>query len=99
MPANEVVRARIDPHVKHDAAAVLATMGMTISDAFRIRLTRVAREKVVPLDFFMPNATTIAAMDAAERGEVRSVSSVEALMLGLDAEDLPHEAVRKGFQA
>jgi DNA-damage-inducible protein J len=42
MAANAVVRARIDEHIKEEAAAVLAAMGLTVSDAFRIMLTRVA---------------------------------------------------------
>ncbi|NCV33127.1 MAG: type II toxin-antitoxin system RelB/DinJ family antitoxin [Betaproteobacteria bacterium] len=45
MPTNAVVRARIDEHTKEEASAVLAAMGLTVSDAFRIMLTRIAREK------------------------------------------------------
>lgn len=47
MSANAVVRARIDEHVKEEATAVLVAMGLTVSDAFRIMLTRVAREKAL----------------------------------------------------
>ena len=35
MAANSVVRARIDQRIKDEAAAVLAAMGLTVSDAFR----------------------------------------------------------------
>ena len=45
MSANAVVRARIDVHIKEEATVGLAAMGLTVSDAFRIMLTRVAREK------------------------------------------------------
>ncbi len=45
MPTNAVVRARIDEHTKEEASAVLAAMGLTVSDAFRIMLTRIARER------------------------------------------------------
>ena len=48
MSANAVVRARIDEHIKEEATVVLAAMGLTVSDAFRIMLTRVAREKALP---------------------------------------------------
>ena len=44
MSANAVVRARIDEHIKEEATIVLASMGLTVSDAFRIMLTRVAPE-------------------------------------------------------
>jgi DNA-damage-inducible protein J len=44
MSANSVVRARIDEHIKEEASAVLAAMGLTVSDALRMMLTRVACE-------------------------------------------------------
>ena len=48
MPANAVVRARVDEHIKEEATVVLAAMGLTVSDAFRIMLTRIAHEKALP---------------------------------------------------
>ncbi|MGB8839744.1 MAG: type II toxin-antitoxin system RelB/DinJ family antitoxin [Aliidongia sp.] len=87
MAANAVVRARIDEHIKEEAAAVLAAMGLTVSDAFRIMLTRVAREKALPFEPLVPNEETIAAMREARTGNLESFDSVEALMAGLHAED------------
>ena len=43
MPENSIVRARINGHIKEEASVVLGAMGLTISDAFRMLLTRVAR--------------------------------------------------------
>ena len=85
MAANAVVRARIDEHIKEEASAVLATMGLTVSDAFRIMLTRIAREKALPFEPLVPNAETIAAMKEARRGGLASFDSVEALMADLNA--------------
>ena len=65
MPTNAVVRARIDEQTKEEASAVLAAMGLTVSDAFRMMLTRIAREKALPFEPLVPNATTIAAMKEA----------------------------------
>ena len=48
MSENAVVRARIDERVKEEAAAVLAAMGLTVSDAFRMMMIRIAREKALP---------------------------------------------------
>jgi DNA-damage-inducible protein J len=62
MAANAVVRARIDEHVKQEASAVLSDMGLTISDAFRMLLTRVAAEKQLPFELRVPNAVTRTAM-------------------------------------
>ena len=86
MSANAVVRARIDERIKEEASTVLAAMGLTVSDAFRILLTRIAREKALPFEPLVPNEETIAAMLAARRGEVESFDSVEALMADLHAE-------------
>ena len=88
MTANAVVRARIDEHTKEEASAVLAAMGLTVSDAFRIMLTRVAREKALPFEPLIPNEETIKAMKAARRGKVVTVGSVDNLLADLnDNED------------
>lgn len=84
---NAVVRARIDENIKEEAAAVLAAMGLTVSDAFRIMLTRVAHEKQLPFEPFAPNAKTIAAMKEAREGKLKSFNSVQDLMADLDADD------------
>ena len=87
MPANDVVRARIDSKTKAEAAAVLATIGLTVSDAFRLLMVKVAMEKALPFEPFIPNAETIAAMEAAQRGELEPVGSIEDLMASLNADD------------
>ena len=69
MATNTVVRARIDAHIKEDASAVLAAMGLTVSDAFRIMLIRVAREKALPFEPLVPNAETIKAMKQVRSGK------------------------------
>jgi DNA-damage-inducible protein J len=45
MTANSVVRARIDEQIKNEAAAVLKAMGLTVSDAFRLMMVKIAKEK------------------------------------------------------
>lgn len=84
---NAVVRARIDEHIKDEAAIVLAAMGLTVSDAFRIMLTRIAREKQLPFEPLVPNAETIAAMKEARTGKLKSFNSVNDLMADLNADD------------
>jgi DNA-damage-inducible protein J len=87
MAANSVVRARIDARIKEEATAVLAAMGLTVSDALRIMLTRVAREKALPFEPLVPNAETIQAMKEARRGNLPSFANVEELMADANAED------------
>ncbi len=87
MPANAVVRARIDERIKEEAATVLATMGLTVSDAFRIMLTRIATEKALPFEPLVPNEKTIQAMKEARRGKLASFDSTDDLMADLNGED------------
>eukprot|EP01037_Dinobryon_pediforme_P017956 gene17956-18191_t len=72
MATNAVVRARIEEHIKEEASVVLAAMGLTVSDAFRILLTRVAREKALPFEPLTPNETTIAAIREARAGNLKT---------------------------
>lgn len=72
--ADRVVQTRINGQVKEEAAAVLAAIGLTISDAVRLMLTRVAQDKALPFDPLVPNATTVAAMRAARAGELEAVT-------------------------
>lgn len=87
MTANAVVRARIDEHIKEEASAVLASMGLTVSDAFRLLLTRVASEKALPFEPLVPNQKTIEAMKEARKGKLRSFKSIDSLMDDLNAGD------------
>ena len=87
MSNNSVVRARINDEIKEEAAHVLAEIGLTISDAFRMLLIRVAREKALPFEPFVPNAATLAAIDAARRGELITIGSLDNLLTELNADD------------
>ena len=87
MTKNAVVRARIDGRIKEEAAAVLSAMGLTVSDAFRLMMTRIAAEKALPFEPLVPNTETIEAMKAARHGELVSVGSPENLLASLNAGD------------
>ena len=87
MGANQLVQARIDGAIKKEAAAVLAAMGLTVSDAVRLLLTRVARGKALPFALLDPNTATIGAMKEARRGVLTRFGSVDALMDDLNAQD------------
>lgn len=87
MAESAVVRARIDERTKAEAAAVLAAMGLTVSDAFRLLLVRVAKEKALPFEPLAPNARTIRAMKEARKGKLRAFKRVEDLMADLNAKD------------
>jgi DNA-damage-inducible protein J len=80
MPANDYVRARIDPVIKNEAASVLSDLGLTVSDACRMMLTKIAREKRLPFGTEEPNELTSKTLEAVDRGE--------DLYRAKDAEDL-----------
>jgi DNA-damage-inducible protein J len=67
MASTAFVRARIDEDLRDEAAAVLAEFGLTVSDIVRMTLTRVAKDRAVPLELKVPNAETQAAMAESRR--------------------------------
>jgi len=86
MAANQLVQARIDGAIKEEAAAVLAAIGLTVSDFVRLALTKVAREKAMPFEPLIPNETTIAAMQDARAGRVTRSANLETLFRDLNAD-------------
>ena len=72
--ADCMIRSRIDPRVKNEANHIFHEMGLTMSDAIRIFLYRVISEKAIPFPVEIPNAETVAAMEAADRGDVEPVT-------------------------
>ncbi|WP_322103571.1 type II toxin-antitoxin system RelB/DinJ family antitoxin [Paraburkholderia sp. J41] len=86
MITSALVQVRIDPALKQRAAEVLAHMGLTVSDAVRILLTRIANEGALPLDFAVDPATH----DAWFRAKVREA-------LEDKQEPVPAQAVEARF--
>ena len=86
MAANALIQARINADLKARATAVLDNMGLTVSDAVRILLTRIAKEGTLPFDF----ASDPAAHDAWFRAKVREA-------LDDPRPPIPHEEVEAHF--
>ncbi len=87
MAANAVVRARIDEDIKNEATLVLEAMGLTVSDALRMMMVRIAKEKSLPFEPLVPNAKTISAMHEARDRQLKSFGSTKALMKDLNAKN------------
>ena len=85
--ADTYVRARIDTDTKERAAEALAAMGLTISDAIRLLMLRVADERRLPFEVKVPNATTRKAIAELEGGKGKRFANVNALMADLHADD------------
>ncbi len=79
MSSSDLVRARIDSATKASATAALAAMGLSVSDAIRMLLRRVADEQRLPFDVIVPNAETRGAIAELEAGKGKRFKSAEAL--------------------
>jgi DNA-damage-inducible protein J len=86
MPATDVVRARIDHSTKERAAAALAEMGLSISDAIRLLMLRIADERRLPFEVRVPNAATREAMQELEAGKGKTYASTADMMKDFDLE-------------
>ena len=64
-------------------AAVLRAIGLTVSDAFRPMMVRIAAERRLPFNPLIPNDETVEAMKAAQRGELAAVGGVDGLKVDL----------------
>ena len=85
--ADTYVRARIDSVTKERATVALEAMGLSVSDAIRLLMLRIADEHRLPFDVKVPNATTRKAMTELAAGKGKKFDSVEALMTDLNADD------------
>ena len=83
MSADAVVRARIDASTKQRASAALGKMGLSISDAIRLLMLRIAEEERLPFEVRTPNAATVRAMKELETGRGRRFEGGEALFKDL----------------
>ena len=89
MIENTVVRARIDAATKAKASAVLASIGLSLSDAIRLMLKRVVAEKALPFEPLIPNAETIEAIMEARRGELVKIGSLDNMFRDINADNRP----------
>lgn len=84
MSTTSMVHVRIDERIKEQATEALAAMGLSVSDAVRVLLTRIAAEKALPFAIKVPNATTIAAMQEARKISNARFKSADELMRDLE---------------
>lgn len=81
------VRARIDTATKERAADALADMGLSVSDAIRLLLIRVADERRLPFEVKAPNKETREAIAELESGGGKEFATIADLMADLNADD------------
>ncbi len=78
MAETSMVHVRVDEKVKASATAALESMGISVSDAVRMMLVRVAVEKALPFEVRVPNAKTAKAMRETKRGKGKRFKTASA---------------------
>jgi DNA-damage-inducible protein J len=81
------VRARIDNLTKQKASSALKAMGLSVSDAIRLLMLRIADERRLPFEVKAPNSTTLNAMKELGNGKGASFNNIKALMDDLNEDD------------
>ena len=87
MPAEAPIEAHVDENVRRQAQEIYLAAGVTIEDMVRRMLLKTVEDNAIPMDFFRPNAETLAAIEAARRGEFAGEGSIDDLFAELDADD------------
>jgi len=78
---SKVIQARVPQEIYAQASAVIKATGLSISDVVRVLMTRIARDKAVPLDIFQPNAETLEAINDSRQGRMERTSIEEIAAL------------------
>jgi addiction module antitoxin, RelB/DinJ family len=81
------VRARIDNETKERATDALAAMGLSVSDAIRLLMLRIATERRLPFEIKAPNADTKAAIAELEAGQGKRFENMDSWLADLNADD------------
>jgi len=87
------IQAQIPDDIQDIASAVIKATGLTVSDAVRVFMTRIAMDRALPLDLFQPSTETVQAMRDAKDGKLTrtTLDGIRALI----REDNDDEPVHK----
>ena len=85
--SNRPLQVRIDESIRAQAEQIVSGIGLSLPEAVRAFVTRIACDKEIPMDMRRPNETTLAAMRELEAGGGYVAHSVEELMEQLNADD------------
>ena len=66
MATTTMIHVRVDEKIKAQATETLATMGLTVSDAVRVFLTRIVADRELPFAIKAPNTNSRAAIAEAK---------------------------------
>ena len=83
MASDSVVRARIDSRTKERATVALDAMGLSVSDAIRLLMFRIAQEQRLPFDVKVATPATAKAIKELDEGKGRTFEDADALFKDL----------------
>ena len=87
MAKSEMIRARVEPDLKHEAEEVFSALGLSSTEAITLFYKQVVLRHGLPFEVKIPNAETRAAIREAESGEgVGRVNSVDELLAEADSD-------------
>ncbi|MFI4955701.1 MAG: type II toxin-antitoxin system RelB/DinJ family antitoxin [Gammaproteobacteria bacterium] len=81
------VRARIDSVTKQRATDALEAMGLSVSDAIRLLMLRIADEHRLPFEVRVPNAASRKAIEELETGKGKKFKNINSFMDDLNVDD------------
>lgn len=84
MATDSVVRARIDSRIKEEATTALEAMGLSVSDAIRLLMMRIAEEQRLPFEVKVARPATAKAINELRQGKGKRFDNAEALFKDLD---------------
>jgi len=87
MALTKILRVRVDEQVKDQATEILASMGLSVSDAIRIFLAKVVEDQEMPFAIKIPNAASRAAIAEANHiisGRSARFADADALFNALE---------------
>jgi len=87
MKTDQIVQSRINGDIKLQASLALEAMGLTISDAIRMLLSKIAYDKELPFTPLTPNETTIKAIKEARSKKLKRYKSVKEALDALNEGD------------
>ena len=79
MTLDATVRARVNGELKHEVEEILSQIGLSTSQAITLFLKRIKYERGIPFELKVPNATTLKAMEEADKNIGETVSLDELL--------------------
>ena len=79
MARTATIRARVEPELKSEAEAILKEVGLSSSEAMRLFLHQIVRQRGLPFEVKIPNAETVAAIESIQAGKGLKVDSIEEL--------------------